>query len=112
MRSAFSICALALVALVATSASALAAKEEKGEKHPLFVKDGTTYREAKAEEVEKAAHDAHKGGGLDFTGIKRYDLGIYTLIVFGILMFVLSKYAWPHIKSGLEKRETNILSAL
>jgi F-type H+-transporting ATPase subunit b len=67
-----------------------------------------------------AADDAHgagdghgeKGGGLDFTGIKRYDLGIYTLIVFGVLLFVLSKYAWPQIKVGLEKREQNILSAL
>jgi F-type H+-transporting ATPase subunit b len=62
------------------------------------------------------AADAHghgeKSGGLDFTGIKRYDLGIYTLIVFGILMFVLSKFAWPHIKAGLEKREANILTAL
>ncbi len=66
-----------------------------------------------------AAGDAHAGGEkggmldkLDFTGIKRYDLGIYTLIVFGLLMFVLSKFAWPHIKSGLEKRESTILSAL
>ena len=49
---------------------------------------------------------------LAFTGIKRWDLGLYTLIVFGLLMFVLSKYAWPHIKSGLEKREANILGAL
>jgi F-type H+-transporting ATPase subunit b len=57
----------------------------------------------------------HGGGILDkmkFTGIHRWDLGLYTLIVFGLLMFVLSKYAWPHIKTGLEKREQNILSAL
>lgn len=51
-------------------------------------------------------------GGLDFTGIKRYDLGIYTLIVFGILMVVLAKFAWPNIRTGLEKREANIGSAL
>lgn len=56
-------------------------------------------------------HD-NKGSNLDFTGIKRWDLGIYTLIVFGLLMFVLSKFAWPHIRSGLEKREANIKSAL
>ena len=69
--------------------------------------------------VPALAADAHGGGGgggmldkLEFTGIKRWDLGVYTLIVFGLLMFVLSKYAWPHIKSGLEKRETNILGAL
>jgi F-type H+-transporting ATPase subunit b len=53
-----------------------------------------------------------KKGGLDFTGIKRWDLGIYTLVVFGLLMFILTKYAWPHIKAGLEKREVNIRGAL
>lgn len=60
------------------------------------------------------AADAHgeKKGGLDFTGIKRYDLGIYTLIVFGLLILVLSKFAWPHIREGLEKREANIRSTL
>ena len=59
--------------------------------------------------------DAHghgeKKGGLDFTGIKRYDLGIYTLIVFGLLLFVLSKFAWPHIAEGLKKREAAIIGA-
>lgn len=61
-----------------------------------------------------AAGDPHgeKKGGLDFTGIKRYDLGIYTLIVFGLLMFVVGKFAWPKIREGLEKRESNILSAI
>ena len=72
--------------------------------------------------VPALAADAHGGGGehggggmldkLAFTGIKRWDLGLYTLIVFGLLMFILSKYAWPHIKSGLEKREANIYGAL
>src|SRR5688572_25646359 len=108
--------ALAAVAALVSSAVALAAKEEKGAPpSPLYVKDGAAYREAKPEEVAKAAHghDAHgKGGGLDLTGIKRYDLGIYTLIVFGLLLFVLSRFAWPHIRAGLEKREQNILSAL
>jgi F-type H+-transporting ATPase subunit b len=64
--------------------------------------------------VPVLAADPHgeKKGGLDFTGIKRWDLGIYTLIVFGLLMFILTKYAWPHIKEGLEKREVNIRGAL
>ena len=66
-----------------------------------------------------AASDPHAGGEkagmldkLAFTGIKRWDLGVYTLIVFGILMFVLGKWGWPKIKSGLEKREAKILGAL
>ncbi|MCE9563714.1 MAG: hypothetical protein K8U57_16860 [Planctomycetes bacterium] len=50
-------------------------------------------------------------GGLDFTGIKRWDLGIYTLIVFALLIAILSKFAWPAIKEGLEKREATIIGA-
>ena len=80
----------------------------------LHVKDGDKFRPATEAEVKAAAGgDAHgEKGGLDFTGIKRWDLGIYTLIVFGLLMFVLSKYAWPHMRVGLEKREANIRGAL
>ncbi len=59
-----------------------------------------------------AAGGGEKKGGLDFTGIKRYDLGIYTLVVFGLLMLIVGKFAWPKIREGLEKRETNIRSAL
>jgi F-type H+-transporting ATPase subunit b len=60
------------------------------------------------------AADPHgeKKGGLEFTGIKRWDLGIYTLITFGLMMFILAKYAWPHIQTGLENREKNIRGAL
>ncbi len=57
-------------------------------------------------------HAGEKKGGLDFTGIKRYDLGIYTLVVFGLLMFIVGKFAWPNIRVGLAKREANIGSAL
>lgn len=58
-----------------------------------------------------AEEHAGGGGGLGFTGFKRYDLGIWTLVVFGLLIFILSKYAWPHIQEGLEKREATIRSA-
>jgi F-type H+-transporting ATPase subunit b len=59
------------------------------------------------------AADAHeeKKGDIGFAGL-RYDLGIYTLIVFGILVFILWKYAWPHIQTGLEKREANFKAVL
>jgi F-type H+-transporting ATPase subunit b len=108
--------AAALAALVSV-APVLAAdehdKEKGGAKPAVYVKDGDKFRPATDAEVKAAAGgDTHgEKGGLEFTGIKRYDLGIYTLIVFGLLMFVLSKYAWPHIKEGLEKREASILGA-
>lgn len=92
--------------LTVGSADAAGAAAKEGEhKHALYVKDADKFREATEAEIHG---EKDKVG---FAGL-RYDLGIYTLIVFGILMFVLSKYAWPHIREGLEKREVNIRSAL
>src|SRR4029450_6666981 len=97
--------ALAVVASLLAAGSALAALGKGGDvpKPVFYVKDGGKFREASGSEWKAAVgvaapSDGHgnKSGGVGFAGI-RYDLGIYTLIVFGILMFVLSKYAWPHI---------------
>jgi F-type H+-transporting ATPase subunit b len=43
---------------------------------------------------------------------KAVDLGIWTLVVFLLLLFVLSKYAWKPMMQGLERRERAIQSAL
>ena len=75
-------------------------------KPKLFVKDGDKYREAKPEELPSAEHKNALAEGL-----KRYDLGIYTLIVFGLLIAILGKFAWPNIAAGLKKREAVILGA-
>ena len=42
----------------------------------------------------------------------RSDLGVWTLVIFGLLLFVLSKVAWPRMLAGLQKREANIRGAL
>jgi F-type H+-transporting ATPase subunit b len=42
----------------------------------------------------------------------RVDLGIWTLLVFLILFFLLKKYAWGPILEGLHKREDAIRSAV
>jgi F-type H+-transporting ATPase subunit b len=57
-------------------------------------------------------HGHAQGDKLGFLGLKRYDLGIYTLVVFTLLVLIINKYAWPHIRAGLEKREANIRAAL
>lgn len=117
----------ALVALLMLAAPACAAKDAHSENkgaaaNPaaptqvhLYVKEGDKFRPATEEEIRSAAamsHEEHKGtAGLEFTGLKRYDLGIYTLIVFGLLIFILNKYAWPKISEGLKKRESAILGA-
>src|SRR3954452_20332914 len=59
-----------------------------------------------------AGHDGEeKKGGLSFLQLERYDLGIFTLIVFGLLVLILGKYAWPKITEGLAKREAGIIDA-
>jgi len=40
------------------------------------------------------------------------DLGLWTLVVFGLLVFVLSRVAWPKMLEGLKKREDRIRGAL
>lgn len=55
--------------------------------------------------------EAKKEGGLAFLDLQRYDLGIFTLIVFGLLCWILSVYAWPQIRDGLAKREADIHGA-
>jgi len=40
------------------------------------------------------------------------DLGVWTLVVFFLLLFVLKKYAWGPMLEGLSKREQNIRAAI
>jgi F-type H+-transporting ATPase subunit b len=77
----------------------------------VYVKDESgQLREATTLELEEALHANESK--IAFIGLQRWDLGIYTLVVFGLLLFVLGRFAWPAIREGLEKREANIKSAL
>lgn len=42
----------------------------------------------------------------------RYDLGLWSLFIFGVLFLVMRKFAWPNMVAGLQRREGNIRSAL
>lgn len=42
----------------------------------------------------------------------RFDLGIWTVIIFVILLLVLGKFAWPAMLDGLHKREAHIKAAV
>jgi F0F1-type ATP synthase membrane subunit b/b' len=99
---------LAVFTMAALCGPVLASAAARDDGHGHAAKD------ANAEVVGHAAKgDEHAGGkgGLGFTGFKRYDLGIWTLVVFGVLILILSIYAWPNIREGLEKREASIRSA-
>lgn len=62
-----------------------------------------------------AAHDEHGGdhGGGKMSPITKtkddVDLAIWSLIVFGVFMFVLGKFAWKPLVAGLDKREQGVL---
>jgi F-type H+-transporting ATPase subunit b len=61
--------------------------------------------------VPALAQEAHGGGSVNpFAG----DVGnaIWTVLIFGLLLFVLGKYAWGPILSGLQARESFIREAL
>lgn len=62
--------------------------------------------------AESAGKEEHPSGGkidpVEKFGLKRYDLGIYTCIVFFILLGVLGKFAWGPMMKGLDKREETL----
>ena len=56
----------------------------------------------------QAAEHGDDGG---FFG-KAIDLAVWTIVVFLVLVFVLTRYAWKPILEGLEKRESEIHAAV
>jgi F-type H+-transporting ATPase subunit b len=69
---------------------------------------GTTAHAAAAKEGDKHAEKSKDINIFE----PRVDLGIWTIIVFLGLMFVLKKYAWGPMVEGLQKREERIKGAL
>jgi len=55
-----------------------------------------------------AAGDGEKRSVTEF----KVDLGVWTLVVFLLLLFILSRLAWKPMLEGLKKRESNIKSAM
>jgi|GEM_PF-735142 F-type H+-transporting ATPase subunit b len=49
---------------------------------------------------------------IDVFGLKKWDTGIYSIIVFVLVFFVLAKFAWKPMIQGLNEREEKIRSAL
>ena len=58
-----------------------------------------------------AGHAKADEDPIAFTGYQRWDLALYTLVVFGLVLLVLGKFAFPHIIAGLKKREGLIAQA-
>jgi F-type H+-transporting ATPase subunit b len=77
------------------------AKPEDVKKFDKLMASGKVYR-SKLEHIPTVAQMASL----------RWDLGIWTVVVFGGLLFILSKTAWPAMLEGLKKREQNIADAI
>jgi F-type H+-transporting ATPase subunit b len=56
--------------------------------------------------------DAHGGESQPNPVSIKYDLGIWTLVVFGLLFLALRKVAWGPMLEGLHKREQGIRDAI
>jgi F-type H+-transporting ATPase subunit b len=72
-------------------------------------KDHDTGGEAKSPIKEAAAHEEHEADDI-FKGW--LDLGLWTIVVFLVLFFVLRAVAWKPMLEGLENREKNIRGEL
>src|SRR5262245_20168076 len=91
-----------IVGLVLLGLLAQAAKAEGG---------AAVFAAAKqhADGAQEGGHrdGGHKEGEIDlFKGA--LDLTIWTIVVFLLLFFILGKFAWPQIMSGLQQREETI----
>jgi F-type H+-transporting ATPase subunit b len=113
--------ALALVAGLVSWAGAQETKSTKTkaeEAHPpAEAAKAADEAHPAAESAKGEAHGAHDELALEHGDASpalaspadlRFDLSIYTLIVFLILLAVLYKFAWGPIAAGLEKREQTI----
>lgn len=62
--------------------------------------------------VTKGHDDPRTGGDPPIFTPIRIDLAVWTLVVFLLLLFILTKYAWGPMLEALKKREENVRSAI
>jgi F-type H+-transporting ATPase subunit b len=117
---------IATAALWAGAALSAQQPEEKSAAEPHAPAATDAHAPAKAEDSHGAEEHGHAGHAHDDTDLShgnataalaspadlRFDMSIYTLIVFLILMAILYKFAWGPISHALDQREETILRQL
>lgn len=88
----------------------------KGEEEKEFDLANPEQRQALFHELEHG-HVGHlqkeeKIGIGMILGLKRWDLGIWSLVIFIAILFLLGKFAWKPMLQGLNEREERIRTAL
>lgn len=108
-----------------SAAAAEAAKDEakkdestKAESPAEKKADDHDHGHSHAAGADHAHHDpydnthANATSGLSAPQEMRFDLAFATLVVFGLLLLLLAKFAWGPIISGLDSRESHIASMI
>jgi F-type H+-transporting ATPase subunit b len=88
---------------------------EKGEQTKTIDLSDPAERKRLLELLEKnEVEELKKEKGPDIVGLAglSWDLALWTVVVFLLLLFILRKVAWKPMLEGLQKREENIRSAL
>lgn len=120
-RTAAALLALGLTALAATRGDAQETEAETPSAAPEHAAEDAEHAAdaAHADEAHAAADHGEHVDPYDLSHANasenlaspadlRYDLAVYTFVVFLLLLAVLYKFAWGPIAAGLEKRETGI----
>lgn len=98
---------VSLVMLLSVGATrSLADATPKADDHKTETK--ADHKADSKEHGDSHGHGEKKDVAVQF-GLKRYDLGIYTLVVFLALLVILGKFAWGPMIAGLDQREANLL---
>lgn len=108
---------LALLACPALLPTAGAAEKKT---HRIMDQGGERYDLDNREDRERLIDRLKAGEDLEIVELKSEssfleqmaDLGIWTIVVFVIVLLVLTRYAWKPMLEGLQKRESSIQSAL
>lgn len=119
---------LALLAPIAFMSNAHASDNKHGAKYEAEVKDEQGHGASRTFDLSNPSHadelskllaegKVHSLKTEHIPAIEqmfslRWDLGLWSIIVFGGLLFILSKTAWPAMLEGLKKREQNIADAI
>ncbi len=113
-------CLLGLVSVASLPLARAAAPGDHSKKAPTYKHGKEKYDLSKPEEKQKLLDDLYAGKVHDLKQVheaessfleQMADQAIWTLLVFGALLFILWKYAWGPISAGLHDREHTIEKA-
>jgi F-type H+-transporting ATPase subunit b len=108
-----------LIALLIAAGASSAVAQERGDAKREHAKDDAAHAEEHAAAGKAGEHGGNHGDDTDLghgnataalhsPADMRFDLSIYTFMVFLILLAVLYKFAWGPIAAALEQREETI----